>query len=102
MNPGYPPNWNEIAQRVKDEAGGLCEYCNHPNDKPSGHVLTVHHLDGDPSNNKRSNLRALCQRCHLKAAGYLLKYGLPPKETLFPNYHARTGNTLITQLATFS
>lgn len=28
-------------------------------------VLTVAHLDRDRSNNDRSNLAALCQRCHL-------------------------------------
>jgi hypothetical protein len=28
-------------------------------------VLTVAHLDQDPSNNDYSNLMALCQRCHL-------------------------------------
>jgi len=27
-------------------------------------VLTVAHLDHDPTNNDESNLRALCQRCH--------------------------------------
>jgi len=30
-------------------------------------VLTVHHIDADKSNNDRSNLVALCQRCHLAA-----------------------------------
>lgn len=30
-------------------------------------VLTVHHRDGDPENNGRENLAALCQRCHLRA-----------------------------------
>lgn len=30
-----------------------------------GVVLTVAHLDHDTTNNVRSNLRALCQRCHL-------------------------------------
>ena len=30
-------------------------------------ILTVHHKDGDPTNNDRSNLTALCQRCHLDA-----------------------------------
>jgi 5-methylcytosine-specific restriction endonuclease McrA len=30
-------------------------------------VLTVHHLDGVPENSQRSNLVALCQRCHLRA-----------------------------------
>ena len=29
-------------------------------------ILTVAHLDHDPSNNKDSNLKAMCQRCHLR------------------------------------
>lgn len=29
-------------------------------------VLTIAHLDHDPRNNAESNLRALCQRCHLR------------------------------------
>jgi len=31
-------------------------------------VLSAAHLDGDPSNNRLRNLRALCQRCHLLSA----------------------------------
>lgn len=30
-------------------------------------VLTVHHRDGNPENNERGNLKALCQKCHLEA-----------------------------------
>jgi hypothetical protein len=33
--------------------------------KPVTIILTVAHLDHDPSNNDRGNLKALCQRCHL-------------------------------------
>jgi 5-methylcytosine-specific restriction endonuclease McrA len=29
-------------------------------------ILTIAHLDHTPENNKPENLRALCQRCHLK------------------------------------
>jgi hypothetical protein len=29
-------------------------------------VLTIAHLDHDPTNNADANLRALCQRCHLR------------------------------------
>jgi hypothetical protein len=29
-------------------------------------ILTVAHLDHDPRNNSDDNLRALCQRCHLR------------------------------------
>jgi hypothetical protein len=28
-------------------------------------VLAAAHMDGDPSNNRLRNLRALCQRCHM-------------------------------------
>ena len=28
-------------------------------------VLAAAHLDGNPANNRRRNLRALCQRCHM-------------------------------------
>ena len=32
--------------------------------KPAKVVLTIAHLDQDPTNNARENLRALCQKCH--------------------------------------
>lgn len=62
---GYPDNWSEIAQRVKDAAGWRCEHCGHPHDPGSGYTLTVHHLDSDKTNCSDDNLVALCQRCHL-------------------------------------
>ena len=61
----YPDNWKSIAEAVKVKAGRKCERCSHPDHLPSGHVLTVHHLDGDKSNCEGWNLAALCQRCHL-------------------------------------
>ncbi len=61
----YPPDWKEIARRVKDEAGWKCVRCGHTHDRLTGHVLTVHHLDLDPSNCRWWNLAALCQKCHL-------------------------------------
>jgi 5-methylcytosine-specific restriction endonuclease McrA len=65
----YPSNWPEIAAKVKQEANYLCERCGHPNDPDHGYTLTVHHLDGDKSNNARWNLAALCQKCHLRIQG---------------------------------
>lgn len=65
----YPPDWPEIARRVKDRNGWRCERCRHRNEKATGHVLTVHHLDGDKSNCADWNLAALCQRCHLSVQG---------------------------------
>jgi hypothetical protein len=61
----YPPNWSEIADRAKKDAGWRCVRCGHPHDPEHGYILTVHHLDMDPANNEWWNLAALCQRCHL-------------------------------------
>lgn len=61
----YPPDWEELAKRLKDEAGWCCRHCGHPHDPASGHTLTVHHLDLDPTNCEESNLLACCQKCHL-------------------------------------
>lgn len=65
----YPKDWPEIAERVKSAAGMLCIRCGHVHDRESGHVLTVHHFDGNKSNCDWWNLLALCQRCHLKIQG---------------------------------
>ena len=72
----YPKDWKEIRRRILDRAHDRCEVCgveNHtwrPSLSPTGPsdavwvVLTIAHLDHDPTNNDPSNLRALCQRCH--------------------------------------
>ena len=65
----YPPDWTEIAERIKSKHNYCCERCHHTHDRKSGHVLTVHHLDGDKSNCEDWNLAALCQRCHLHIQG---------------------------------
>jgi len=65
----YPEDWPEIAERVKAEAGRKCVRCRWGNDARTGHVLTVHHLDGDKANCAWFNLIALCQRCHLRIQG---------------------------------
>lgn len=89
----YPRNWQAISRHIrKVRAMGRCECegecgishvkvcdqtgsilydqrCNARNSQPhpitgSQVVLTVAHLDHDPTNNKHDNLRAMCQRCH--------------------------------------
>jgi hypothetical protein len=62
----YPPDWKETARRIKDEAGWKCVRCGHEHNWETGHVLTVHHLDLNPSNNEWWNIPALCQRRHLQ------------------------------------
>ena len=67
----YPDNWDEIAARVKEEAGWVCirDVCRHPHDPAAGYGLGVHHLDLNKSNCEWWNLAALCQRCHLRIQG---------------------------------
>ena len=59
----------ELHNSVRAAAGEKCVRCGHPDDYATGHVLTVHHFDGNKSNNSWWNLMALCQRCHLSVQG---------------------------------
>jgi len=65
----YTADWPEVALRRKEDAGWRCVRCGHPHDPGNNYVLTVHHLEGDKSNNAWWNTPALCQRCHLKVQG---------------------------------
>ena len=74
----YPKNWKEIRAKILERAHNCCEFCGVENysfvikagtedweyPEPAKVVLTIAHLDHDPTNNDPSNLRALCQRCH--------------------------------------
>ena len=66
----YPPNWKQISERIRFErAGNRCEWYRAENYKPhpktgSKVILTVAHLNYDPTDNREDNLAALCQRCH--------------------------------------
>jgi len=69
----YHPRWDAIAAAVKRRAGWRCVRCGAPHSRET--VLTVHHADGDPSNNRRSNLLALCAPCHLADHRRAKRYG---------------------------
>lgn len=88
----YAPNWKtEIRPNILERARDACELCGKANRefivpskccrepifdernrclscrKPRSRiVLTIAHLDHDVTNNKADNLKALCQRCHLR------------------------------------
>jgi len=68
----YPTDSDSIATRLKEKRGWDCEGCGHHGSTPR-RVLTVHHVDYDPSNNHEGNLLVLCQKCHLA-----LQQGNPP------------------------
>ena len=82
----YPKDWKDISARIRARAQGQCEChgecglhrtnpgprrCVERNGQPAKWakgkvVLTVAHLDHRPENCADDNLRALCQRCHLR------------------------------------
>lgn len=79
----YPRDWPEISRAIRfDRAGGQCECtgecgaghegrCEARHGQPhpvtgSLVVLTTAHLDHTPENCDPGNLRAFCQRCHLR------------------------------------
>lgn len=68
----YPDNWfSDIRPAILARANECCEFCGAANRQPhpvtgSRVVLTVAHLDHDTQHNNPENLRALCQRCHLR------------------------------------
>lgn len=87
----YPENWKWLSKQIIKDAGDKCELCYAPNgseivwnkfwrhpwkyacevNSHAGYkitkvILTVHHIDGDKTNNAKQNLIALCQRHHLR------------------------------------
>lgn len=77
----YAPDWREISKDIRtrrskgrcecigecDSHSGQCKAVNYEPHPLTGSkvVLTVAHLDHDISNNNYSNLKAMCQKCHL-------------------------------------
>lgn len=67
----YPPDWDDIAERVKEQAGWKCEQCRlqcrFPGEQFDTHkrTLTVAHINHVEMDCRPENLVALCPRCHL-------------------------------------
>ncbi len=69
----YPADWDAIARRVKETADWRCQACGRQCYRPGEpcidrrQVLTVHHINHNPSDCSPDNLIALCAPCHLRA-----------------------------------
>jgi hypothetical protein len=78
----YPANWRAIGRAIRHRAGYRCECTGECGlhagrrcaelDRQPAHwargkvVLTIAHLDHVPEHCAHSNLKAMCQRCHLR------------------------------------
>jgi 5-methylcytosine-specific restriction endonuclease McrA len=76
LYPGGSPTskeWKAIRASILERARHVCEECGTPNGsyvtRDAGKVvrivLTIAHIDHDPTNNDPANLRAWCQKHHL-------------------------------------
>lgn len=72
----YTKNFDDISKRLRDENNWTCQECG-INLSSSKRYLHVHHVDGQKSNNERSNLRVLCIGCHSKKHNHAHIKSLP-------------------------
>ncbi|MBS1807635.1 MAG: hypothetical protein JST84_05530 [Acidobacteria bacterium] len=67
----YPPNWKTLSHLVRFvRAKGRCQNCGRTHGQrflfsPGQIILRAAHLNQDPTDNRKTNLRALYQKCHL-------------------------------------
>jgi len=74
----YPENWKtEIRPDILERANNCCEFCGVENYAITARqrgekwamvkiILTIAHLNHNVKDNRHENLKALCQRCHLR------------------------------------
>jgi hypothetical protein len=60
---GYAPRWARISIQYREERQWTCEKCGVNLSSRRG-LLHVHHINGVISDNRHSNLTALCYLCH--------------------------------------
>ena len=66
MRPDYRPQHRTVAyqrlrRRILDETGWRCAECGRAG------RLELHHVNGDPTDDRPANLRPLCRPCHFAA-----------------------------------
>lgn len=90
----YGKGWKELSLKIRfGRAKGRCEQCGAEHGKPHPEtgsivILTTAHLNHNIKDNRKKNLAALCQKCHLNHDRqyhiYNRKYG---KDTRTENYN---------------
>lgn len=65
----YPSNWAKLSYKIRKERNWKCEKCG-LDFVHKKYLLDLHHINGVKSDCSRSNLKALCRRCHRQEPGH--------------------------------
>ena len=71
----YSPNWEEISRKYRESVRWECEEekcCIYLGDEETQKFLHTHHINRNKTDNRPTNLRALCVECHAKQPSHQL------------------------------
>jgi 5-methylcytosine-specific restriction endonuclease McrA len=57
---GTTAKWRRLRTKILERDGHRCVYCH------TDVALEVHHVNGDPTDDRETNLETVCKNCHRK------------------------------------
>ena len=83
----YSRDWNKISKKAKEQANWKCETCGE-NLTTDRQYLHCHHVDGQRSNNLKTNLKVLCIKCHADEPHHAHMRSSQEYQEFIRRYHA--------------
>jgi hypothetical protein len=60
----YPDDFEQISRKIREECDWTCQNCGIKVKPEHRNLMHIHHINGVKSDNKRTNLKCLCIKCH--------------------------------------
>jgi hypothetical protein len=60
----YPDDFEQISRKIREECDWTCQNCGIKVKPEHRNFMHIHHINGVKSDNKRTNLKCLCIKCH--------------------------------------